>query len=136
MSIMLIVFIASFFQPAWSQINTEKSNILIKISNSTYNKEVEKVRFLSVLISKDDVIIYKNDFSLFKFEEEIKPSLIMMKKMCVNGEYFSIVACNSFENLFLKSVIVENLEKSFNEISKNDEYFSHEFYNVNKLMGN
>lgn len=120
---------------SFSQDSEKRNGILHKLYyKEILEKENTNCKYLSVMISKDSVYIFQNNFSKKYSDERITPHLHQIKSVLNKNEYLSFVACNQFIGIEMKTVILKNQEYSMSIISKNDEYYQHEFLNLNKIL--
>lgn len=133
--ILIWIFLVGKTNFTFCQDSENKSKILHTIYyKEILEKENSSCKYLSVLISKDSLWVFQNDFSNKYSEQHIIPHLNQIKSILNKNEYLSLVACNQFMGIEMKTVILKNQEGSMLIISKNDESYQYEFLNLNKTL--
>ena len=132
LKILLIVVLLNLSHLVYCQDDYSLDKILIKINHELIMGKEVNYKFISVFISKDTIVTIKNDF--LTINEKIIPLLNEIRKLCKKNIYISLVGSNRQENMFMKLIILKNLDYSFTEMSKNDEYFEHKFFNLSKFI--
>lgn len=120
----------------FSQTNDDDTldELIYKLEKKIYYKEIDQIRYLSLLISKDSIFIFENDFSKSLFQNEIEPIVISIQANCKENQYISIFGFNAFLSIDTNKFIFENFEKSIELLSKEKIFFRHYFYNLNELI--
>jgi hypothetical protein len=93
--------------------------------------ESDSIRHLSVFLSADTLVVFRNEFSFEKFDQELKPLLIKLKGECRFNSFISVIGCNTW-GAFSKNIMLRNQLKSFDIISKEDSFYNYSFFNLNK----
>lgn len=111
-----------------------KSEIIASIESTIYYSPKSDIKFLSVLVSKNETVIYINDFTDEETSRQIKSNLLDLKRLLGKYEFISLVASNFSLNMNFKKFIIENQLKSMQVLSKNTEYFKYTFININSFI--